>query len=206
LEGRIQRIGGNSLMSKWMPVTSGVPQGSILGLMLFNIFIHDIDSEIKCTLRKSADDTKMSGAAGTPEGWDVIQRDLDKLEKQVYVNVVRFNKAKCKVLQLGWGNAWYQDRLGDEGIENSPAEKDLGVLVDEKLDMNHQCALTAQKANCILGCIKSSMTSRSREGILPLCFVLVRPHLESCIQRWSPQHRKDTGLWERVQRRATKMI
>jgi len=64
-----------------------------------------------------------------------------------------------------------------------------------------QCVLTAQKANCIQGCTKSSMASRSREVILPLCSALVRPHLESCVQLWSPQHRKDMDLLERVQRR-----
>ena len=105
---------------------------------------------------------------------------------------------------MGQGNPHYQYKLEDERTECMPAQKDLGGLVDDKLDMSQQCALAAQKANRILGCIKRSVARQLRKVILPLYSVLMRLHLEYCTQMWSPQCRRDTGLLESIQRRATK--
>ncbi|GAB0196966.1 hypothetical protein GRJ2_002161900 [Grus japonensis] len=127
--------------------------------------------------------------------------DLDRLERWAYANRKKFSEAKCKVLHIDWGNPKHKYKLGGEWIESSPEGKDLGVLVDKKLNMTCQHVLVAQKASRLLGCIKSSVTSRSREVILPVRSALVRPHLEYCIQLCGPQYKTDMELLEQVQRR-----
>ncbi|GAB0179516.1 cAMP-dependent protein kinase inhibitor alpha [Grus japonensis] len=120
---------------------------------------------------------------------------------------MKFNKAKYKVLHLDGENPQYQYRLGDGLIENSPAEKDLGILVKEKLNMSHQCALAAQKANHILGCIKRRMASRPWEMILPLYSGetppgVLHPSLESSVQEGHGPVRAGPGKGHRNDQRS----
>ena len=120
---------------------------------------------------------------------------------------MKFNKEKCWILHLHWGNPGCSSRLGDKRLECNSAERDLEVLVDGKVKMSQQCALAAKglAVNDILGCIKHNIVNLSKEMFVPLYSALLQPHLDYCVQFVAPQYKKDIKILECVQRRATKM-
>ena len=206
LNGRKQRVVVNGCASTWKDVTSGVPQGSILGPLLFIVFINDIDYNIVSTLSKFADDTKAYRSVENTERAFTLQDDLHKLFAWSQDWQMLFNSSKCKCLHVGFNNQQYDYFLGDEPIETTRLEKDLGVQISEDLKSENHISYIVKKANRISGCIKRTYTDKSRRNMIYLYKTLVRPLLEYCQQAWSPVYKKDIQKVEKVQRRFTKMI
>lgn len=122
-----------------------VLQGSVLGLTLFSSIVNDRESEIKCSLSKFANDTKLCTAADILKGRYAVEGDLDRLERWAYGSLMEYNKTKCEVLHVGWGNPKQKYRLGEKWFKSSPEENGLKVFVDKKLNMSQHCRLAPQE-------------------------------------------------------------
>jgi ribonuclease P/MRP protein subunit RPP40 len=206
LTGRRQKVGVNKTYSGWENVISGVPQGSVLGPLLFLIFINDLDVGIDSKLVKFADDTKLGRGVATEQEVEILREDLEKIFQWSVDWQMLFNTDKCTVVHMGKSNKESEYKMGTNKIAVSKQEKDLGVIVDKSGKSSEQCIVAVKKANGMLGMIKRNIKFKSKSVIVKLYKSLVRPRLEYCIQAWSPHLRKDIDMIERVQRRATKMI
>ena len=206
LSNRRQKVCVDGEFSEWANVTSGVPQGSVLGPTLFLIYINDIDDGLLSKLGKFADDSKLVKGLKTSEDIDILRGDLAKLEEWAEKWQMNFNVDKCAVLHLGNKNPCTQYKFCNSVLNSVEEERDLGVLVDKNLKFSLQCNKAVNSANSALGIIKRNIVSRDKNVILRLYKALVRPKLEYCIQAWRPFLKKDIDSMERVQRRATKMI
>ena len=206
LSGRKQRVVVEGEESSWRPVISGVPQGSVLGPILFLIYINDLENEIGSNILKFADDTKLFRRVESQEDRHQLQVDLNKLVKWAEKWQMLFNKDKCKCLHIGQANAKKNYLMNNTVLLSTEREKDVGVVVSSDMKVSEQCGIAARKGNQILGLIRRNIAYRDKRLIIPLYISLVRPHLEYCIQAWRPHMRKDIDKLERVQRRATRLI
>ena len=196
----------NGMKSDWGCVTSGVPQGSVLGPLLFIIYINDLDTGISSDVSKFADDTKIGRVIESDQDAAILQEELSRLYDWAEKWQMEFNVGKCSVMSVGRSNPLHNYSLNNSPLARSRCERDLGVLVSSDLRPRAQCVQARNRANRVLGFISRSVSNRSADVILKLYLALVRPHLDYAVQFWSPYYRMDIKMLESVQRRMTKMI
>ena len=207
LKGRNQRVRVGNDMSSKSNVTSGIPQGSVLGPVLFTIFINDLPDNINVHCKIFADDTKIYDKV---ENHSNIQEDLYKMQSWTEKWNLYFNVLKCKVMHIGKKNPQnhYYMKIENEKqkIETCREEKDLGIIFDEALNFDNHISNITNKANQMLGIIRRTFTFRNKEIVVRLYKALVRSHLEYGNVIWSPHLKRQSIQIERIQRRATKLI
>ena len=193
-------------VSSWKSVLSGVPQGSVLGPILFLIYINDLEEGVTGSILKFADDTKLFRKTKEIGDKTNLQDDIDKLVKWSEKWQMLFNFGKCKCLHTGPGNTGMNYEMGGTILSKTVKEKDLGVTMNCNMKVSEQCRIAASKGNQVLGMIRRNITYKEKSLIILLYKAIVRPHLEYCIQAWNPHLRKDIDMLEKIQRRATKLI
>ena len=151
LFGRRQKVGVNNVYSGWENVVSGVPQGSVLGPLLFLIYVNDLDAGINSKLVKFADDTKLGRGVAAEEEVeeDMLRNDLCNIFKWSPDWQMQFNTEKCTVLHMGKNNKTAEYNLGANKIKVSTQERDLGVIIDKSGKSSEQCVFAVQKVNCM---------------------------------------------------------
>ena len=206
LQGRTQSVNVEGSHSSWKNVLSGIPQGSVIGPILFVIFINDMPSSVKHSFcRLFADDCKLYGQVST-SGENLVQSDLARLEEWSRIWQLPFNAPKCKTMHFGHKNPMFSYVLNGTQLKSITTEKDLGVTVDNKLNFHVHTATATKKANQILGVIKRAYKTRDANTIATLYKTMVRQPLEYGNAIWGPCYVGDMKLVEGVQRRATKLI
>ena len=206
LSDRRQRVVVNGSHSEWAPVVSGIPQGSVLGPVLFLLFVNDLPSCAVSDTCLFADDTKLYTGVAQRLGSVQLQKDLDKMALWAEKWQLPFNKGKCCVLHMGPSNPRQEYMIQGTTLQVVAEEKDLGIFVDEQLKFKKQAAATVSKANRILGLVRHSFALLDSVSLPILYKALVRPHLEYGNSIWGPFNMEDIRLVERVQRRATRLV
>ena len=210
LSNRQQRGVINGTHSAWAPVTSGIPQGSVLGPLLFVIFVNDMPDVVKSFLYMFAGDSKLFTRVNATDGTSKLQDDLIALSNWTDTWQLTFNAKLCKTMHMGNNNLKTTYSLttsaGVSLLEPTQADKDLGVLVDDQLTFTPHVEAAVNKANKIIGIIRVSYRHLNQISLRHLYTALVRPHLEYANVTWSPRYLKDSRLLENVQHRATKLV
>ena len=208
LTNRQQKVVVNGQHSQWASVMSGVPQGSVLGPLMFVIFINDLPDVVESCVKLFADDVKLFRRTRTTEDKDKLQTDLDNLEDWADKWKMRFNPQKCQVLKLGQQPepTPITYKLSGHDLETVTSIRDLGVQVNSRLNFHEHISQQVIKANRILGMVRQSFRHLDHPTFTKLYTGLVRPHLEYCHHIVQIQHEQDWKLIESVQRRATKLL
>ena len=209
LSDRMQRVVLNGKASTWKPVTSGVPQGSILGPILFAIYINDLEDDFEddiTTVKKFADDTKLGQEITSVEDNLTLQSCLDRLWGWACRWDMKFNLAKCHVLHLGNRNQEYIYSLGGETLTSVEEERDIGVIITSNLKPAKHCEKAACTANRVLSQVLRAFSYRDKNVLPQIYKTYVRPHIEFASPVWNPWSKGDVDLLENVQKRMVKQI